>query len=97
MIEVRVVGWIERRVADPVGLIKLVCRHAGIERKEAFAILQVLATTGEVMVSLKDRAAADAFVVDVEALGERTAARQRARPGVRSPVLPVRCEIRTPG
>ena len=94
MIEVRVVGWIERRVADPVALVKLVRRHAGMERKEAFEILQILAVAGEVTVVLRDRATADAFVVDVEALGERTAARQRARPGSRSPVLPVRCEIR---
>ena len=96
MIEVRVVGWIERRVADPVGLVKLVRRHAGMEPQEAFQLLQVLSAAGEVTIALRDRAAADAFVLDVEALGERTAARQRVRPGQRSPILPVRCEIRTP-
>jgi hypothetical protein len=96
MIEVRVVGWIERRVADPVALVKLVRRHAGMEQKEAFELLKVLSATGEVTVALRDRATADAFVEDVEALGERTAARQRPRPGQRSPILPLRCEIRTP-
>ena len=96
MIEVRLVGWIERRVADPVALVKLVRRHAGMEPKEAFALLQVLSAAGEVTIALRDRAAADAFVLDVHALGERTAARQAARPGQRSPFLPVRCEIRTP-
>ena len=96
MIEVRVVGWIERRVADPVALVKLVRRHAGMEREEAFQLLKVLSAVGEVTIPLQDRATADAFVVAVEALGERTAARQRARPGQRSPVLPLRCEIRHP-
>jgi hypothetical protein len=95
MIEVRLVGWIERRVADPVALVKLVRRHAGMERAQAFELLEILSATGEVTVALRDRAAADAFVLDVEALGERTAARQRARPGQKGPVLPVRCEIRT--
>ena len=56
----------------------------------------MLSAAGEVTIALRDRAAADAFVLDVEALGERTAARQRVRPGQRSPSLPVRCEIRTP-
>ena len=96
MIEVRVVGWIEKRVADPVALVKLVRRHAGMEPREAFQLLQVLSSMGEVTIPMRDRAAADAFVLDVEALGERTAARQRARPGQRTPVLPVRCEIRNP-
>ena len=96
MIEVRVVGWIERRVADPVALAKLVRRHAGIAPKEALQLLQVLATVGEMTVPLRDRATADAFVLDVEAMGERAAARQRERPGQRGPVLPLRCEIRTP-
>ena len=96
MIEVRLVGWIERRVADPVALVKLVRRHAGMERQEAFQLLQVLAAVGEVTIPLRDRATADAFVLDVEALGERTAARHGARPGSRGPLLPVRCEIRNP-
>jgi len=48
------------------------------------------------MIPLRDRATADAFVLDVEALGERTAARHGARPGSRGPLLPVRCEIRNP-
>jgi hypothetical protein len=95
VIEVRVVGWIEKRVANPLALVKLVRRHAGVEPKAAFQLLQVLATVGEVTIRLRDRAAADAFVLDVEALGERTAAQQRARPGQRNPVLPVRCEIRS--
>lgn len=90
------VGWIERRVADPVALVKLVRRHSGMERQEAFQLLKVLAAAGEVTLALADRATADAFVLAVEALGERTAARQRARPGQRSPALPLRCEIRTP-
>jgi hypothetical protein len=96
VIEVRVVGWIERRAADPVALVKLVARHAGMERQEAFQLLQVLSAMGEVTIPLRDRAAADAFVLDVQALGERTAARERARPGQRGPFLPLRCEIRTP-
>jgi len=96
LIEVRLVGWIERRVADPVALVKLVRRHAGMEPQEAFQLLKVLSAMGEVTIPLRDRAAADAFVLDVEALGERTAARHQARPGQRSPLLPLRCEIRTP-
>lgn len=95
MIEVRLVGWIERRVADPVALVKLVRRHAGMEPQEAFQLLKVLSAMGEVTIPLRDRAAADAFVTDVEALGERTTARH-SRPGQRGPLLPLRCEIRTP-
>ena len=96
MIEVRLVGWIERRVADPVALVKLVRRHAGMEREEAFQLLQVLAAVGEVMIPLRDRASAEPLWRPVEAGGERTAARHGARAGSRGPLLPVRCEIRTP-